>query len=343
MPEKILLFKLGALGDVLMTTPLIRQLRKSLPDAELVYYVGKHAAPILKNNKYLDKVETFDDFFYSKNIFKAMSLRRKITKEKFDVAFVLDKHKVFSLFIKLCKIPVRIGFDRMGKEGGSLTHKVYFDGSKHEIKYYLELGEKAGLKIDEKNTRMDIFMSKRDEDFAANIFRRNKIKTGICIAPGGANNPGQSAHIKIWPKENFVKLCSQLSMNNKIILVGDKNDIVVSKYIKNAVKSSNIIDITGKATVQQTAAIMKRCKKIICNDTGPMHIASAVNKYIISIFGPTDPRRFAPLHKESRVLWKHVNGTPCNDIYGSFKNCGGRNYTDLISVSDVLNIYEKSK
>ena len=79
-PKKILVFKIGAIGDILMTTPLVRQIRKSFPKADIVYYVGKYAADIFQGNKYLNRVESFDqNIFYKKNILRAISYT---TREK---------------------------------------------------------------------------------------------------------------------------------------------------------------------------------------------------------------------------------------------------------------------
>ena len=139
---KILLFKIGAIGDTLMTTPLIRQLRNNFPDAQIDYLIGEHSYGVLDANKYLDNIIKFDEkIFFEKYFIKWMKLIFKIRKESYDVIFVLDKHWIFNLVSFLFRIKKRIGFDRFG-EGKFLTYKVPYFGRKHEIFYYLDLFHK---------------------------------------------------------------------------------------------------------------------------------------------------------------------------------------------------------
>ncbi|HME87543.1 MAG TPA: glycosyltransferase family 9 protein [Candidatus Nanoarchaeia archaeon] len=305
-PKKILVFKIGALGDVLMSTPLVRQLRENFPKAEIVYYVGKYAEPILRGNKNITRIETFDqNLFFRKNIFKAASLRNRITKENFDVAFVLDKHGIFGLFMKLCNIPVRVGFDRNGS-GRFYTHKIVYQQAQHEITYYLSLLESFGVKPDYKDTDMDLSLSKKDTAFADSFFSQNKLtgKTIGMLVGGGGDNPGESGSIRRWSTHKYIELIQELSKNYKIVLLGGPKDKELNEDVMKYLKNANIINAAGDANISQSTAIMKKCAVIVTHDSGPMHIAAAVNKKIVSLFGPTNPKRKAPLHTTSIALWK---------------------------------------
>jgi lipopolysaccharide heptosyltransferase II len=338
---KILLFKTGAIGDTVMTTPLVRQLRKNYPDARIDYLIGKNAAQVLEGNKNLDEIIRFDpNIFFKKRLFQYIQLVRDIRKRKYDLIFVLDRHQIYNLTAKLMGVPKRVGFDRMGTEGKFLTHKVYFDGTRHEIYYYLDLLKKYGGKTNYKDINTEINLDNRDIKYAEDTWKKHKLsnRTVIAIAPGGANNPGQVAHIKIWPKEKYSKLINKILKENSkvtIIILGDNNDKPTSKYILTENHNNKqIIDLTSKTTIQETTAIMKKSDIVICNDTGPMHIASSVNKKIISIFGPSDPKRFAPIHKTSVWLWRNYKKYPCSNIYGGF-DCDD-NCINNILVDDVL-------
>lgn len=303
-PKKIMLFKIGALGDVLMTTPFVRQLRKAFPRAEIVYYVGKYAADVLQGNKNIDRVEIFDqNIFYKKNAIRALSLRNKIRKERFDVAFVFDKHWSFGLFIKLCGIPARIGFNRNG-EGKYHTHSIIYQQVQHEVHYYLSLLEAIGIKPNNNDTQLDLPLAKKDLSFADKFFKAHKLKGKIIgIVPGGGKNPGEKEPIRRWAIEKMMELVRRLSENHKILLIGGPEDVELCENIIIFLKSKNIISAAGKASRKQSATLMKKCSVIVCGDSGPMHIASAVNNRIVSLFGPTNPKRKAPLHKESIAIW----------------------------------------
>ncbi len=334
-PKKILIFKIGAIGDVLMTTPLIRQLRKKLPKAKIVYYVGKHARDILKGNKNIDRIETFDEkIFIKKNVFKAVSLRNKIKKECFDSAFILDKHWIFGLFIKLCKIPARIGFKRDLRD--CLTHKIAYRQVQHEIVYYLSLLETLEINPDHNDTKIDLILSKNDIFFAEEFFKKNKIKNAIGIAAGGGKNPGEKEPIRRFPIEKMIELIKNLAANNKIILLGGPGDDELNKGIISFVKSRNIVN-GANSDIKRSAALMKKCGMIICSDSGPMHIASAVNSKIISLFGPTNPKRKAPLHRESVALWKDQDIYEENyELYGDLPNSSKKEkWMRRISINEI--------
>lgn len=334
MKYKILIFKMGAIGDVIMTTPFVRQLRKKFPKAQIDYLVGNIASKVLIGNKNIDNLVKFDEkIFTKKKIFSWLSLILKIRKQNYDMIFVLDKHKFFNITALFFGIKKRVGFDRLGKEGVLLTDKVYFDGSKHEIFYYLDL-----IKGNHKDLKTEIFPSREDEKYSEKIFKKYSLKNNktICIAPGGANNPGQSVMLKLWPKERFLELITKLSVKFKVILVGDKNDKPTTKYITDRVKK-NVVDLVGEASIPQTVAIMKKCRMVICNDTGPLHMATASNDKIIALFGPTDPKRFGPLSKKSKILYKPSKCCPCNDIFGSFDKCQDNKCMKKIDAEAVLN------
>lgn len=334
--KKILVIKTGAIGDVLMSTPFLRVLRKRFPKAEIDYYVSAWSKDVLMGNKNIDKVIAFDQsIFFKKKIFKALKLAKQIRKEKYDLCFVLDKHYFMNLFAYICKVPVRVGFNRFG-EGFTNTINVRYGPVKHEIDYYLELAYKVGAeKTKDKN--LELNLSKDDLKFADDFFRKSKIKKAVAVVPGGAKNPGEPVHfVRRWPAEKFLELIEKLK-NRSVILIGGPGDEEVSNFIfRNLRRKQGVYNLVGKVSIKKSAAVMKKCNCIVCCDSGPMHIASAVNKKVVSIFGPTNPARKAPLRKESTAIWKD------KDIYEEDYELYGRipkkKFFSKVSVNDVLKV-----
>ncbi len=337
---KILLFKIGAIGDTLMTTPLIRQLRKNFKDASIDYLIGEHSYGVLGGNKHLDSIIKFDEnIFFEKNFKEWINLIFKIRKRKYDVIFVLDKHRVFNLTAFLFGIKKRVGFDRLG-EGNFLTYKVPYFGRKHEIFYYLDLLRGLGLEPNYKDWEMDLHLNKSDLKFAEVFFDKNKLKSkkvvGVC--PGGARNMGVGDDdLRRWGTKNYIDLIKKLKERGfEILLIGGNTDKEIEEKILKEVKCVSAI---GKTSLKESAALLKKCDVIICNDSGPMHLAAAVNKKIISIFGPTLPSEKAPLHKESKYIWKQVGCNPCYDLWGRHpKVCPyKKDCMNSITVEKILN------
>ncbi|WP_423792409.1 glycosyltransferase family 9 protein [Methanocaldococcus indicus] len=341
---KILLFKIGAIGDTLMTTPLIRQLRKNFKDATIDYLIGKYSYGVLEGNKHLDNIIKFDeDIFFKKDFKEWLKLIFKIRKRRYDTIFVLDKHWIFNLTAFLFGIKKRIGFDRFG-EGKFLTYKVPYFGRKHEIFYYLDLLKGLRIEPNYEDWEMEIFLSEKDLDFAERFWDENnlndKVVVGIC--PGGARNIGVGDDdLRRWDSKKYIELIKKLKEKGfEVLLIGGKTDKGIEKTILKEVKCISTI---GKTSLKESSALLKKCDVVVCNDSGPMHLAASVNKKIISIFGPTHPSEKAPLHKESKYIWKQIGCNPCYDLWGRFpKPCPyKKRCMECIKTEEVLNIIDE--
>ena len=118
--RKILIFKLGLLGDVLMTTPFVRALRHSFPDAEIQYWVGKSYRVALEGNPHLSQLVKFDDqMFYRRDWVKVFKLWRELRREHFDLGFFLGKHWIFNVLAASLGIPCRIAAPNLASSGAS--------------------------------------------------------------------------------------------------------------------------------------------------------------------------------------------------------------------------------
>jgi lipopolysaccharide heptosyltransferase II len=337
---KILLFKVGALGDILMTTPLIRQLRKAYPDAKIDYLVGKNSKVILENNKYIDEIITFEEnIIFKKKLFSLFGLIKNIKRKKYDFVFVLDKHWIFNLISLLSCIKERIGFDRLGKEDCFLTKKVYYDQSKHDVLSYLDLLSKVA-KVNYKDTKLDYFILKTDLSFAKRYYKNEfQNKKVICIAPGGGVNIGQTLSLKRWPAERFIELMKLLKKSNiEVLLIGGASDYNVGSKILKEVSIKSQIGVT----LTKSAALLKYADAVLTNDSGPMHLAATQNDKLISVFGPTNPNVLFPLNGY-KYIWKPRSCRPCYDVYGKYKKCLKNQQCMFdISAKEVFDIIQKA-
>lgn len=313
-PKKILIIRSGGIGDVLMSTPLIRAIRKNYKDAEITYFVGNWSKDVLKDNPDINKLYSYNDLIIiNMNIPGILKIIRSMRKEKFDLCFNLEKSWHWGVLSYLFKARSRVGFDRFG-EGFAYNKTVPFTGEKYELEYYLDLARALGIDIP--SDEMEIHTTKAEEDKARKFSLANSLfgKNVIGIAPGGADNPAQQALIKRWPTERYIELINS-SKGYYFILFGGKNDIETCLEIRNKVKNKNMVTIAaGTMSLKESAALMKYCRTFITHDSGPMHLAAASKVNLIALFGPTQSERFAP--KKATLI--KTRSPPSYTLYGDF-------------------------
>ena len=296
-PKKILIIRSGAIGDVIMTTPLIKALRKHYPHTEIIYLVGNWPKKIIEGNKNIDKIISFpDNIIYKKEIKGTFNLIKQLRKENIDLAFILDKSYHWSILAYLSNIKRRIGFNRIGKngeEGFANNININFDGTKNEIDYYLDLAKIINIKIEEEKT--EINLNEKDKQFAQDFVKKNKLSQKIIgLIPGGAKNPGQELDLKRWPIENTIQLIKIILKNQpktNIIIFGGPGDVDISQKIINTlteqnIDTKNILNLIGKTSLTETAALMRKCHIIITPDSGPLHIAATSQAKVIAASCP---------------------------------------------------------
>ena len=339
---KVVFIKMGGLGDLLMLTPAIRAYKKSFPDVEIHFIVGKSNLQVLKNNPYIDKLYFVDDSkIFRGNLRKKISETVKLIKLiktiSPDKIFVLHRDWRWNLVSFLAGVKERYGFKRDLK-GLFLTHAVETSQEEHEIMKYLKVfSMQEGFKED--GVKMDIFPSDTDAKSLEKI-AGGFLKEGIIIAvsPGGAANVKEEMDIRRWPLENYFHLVEKIIENTiyKVLLIGGKNDILLTQKLE--IDKNRILNLAGKTNIQQTYLALKLCKVLVTHDSGPMHIGAAAGIPVISLFGPTYPIEKYPItNLKSIFIWKGKE-LPCSPCYkdGKFPSCKTKECMYRISVDEVF-------
>jgi len=270
---------------------------------------------------------------------KFLSFLREIKNEKIDIAFDLSLGYQYSLFFKLIGIPDRIGFNYKNR-GRFLTKKMDFSGFKDKpiAEYYLELAMMAGLEI--MNFSTNIWLGKEDETFANNFLKSIRHDRDIVfgISPGGGVSFGtEKIGFKRWDSEHFAELADKLidNLNSEVIFIWGPGEEELIRKIVSLMK--NKPRIAPHTTLAQMAALMKKCDMVICNDSGPLHVATAAGAKTISIFGPSDEKVYGPYppDKKHLVVTKDLDCRPC---YKKFRlpNCENRACLKELKGKDVF-------
>jgi ADP-heptose:LPS heptosyltransferase len=344
---KILLVNPFGIGDVLFTTPLIRSLKER--GYSIYYWCNERVVDILKYNKALEgifalsrgdlkkvfKISTKD------GIRKMLDLVRRLKRESFDIVLDFSLDYRYSLLLRLLGVRKLIGFDYRGR-GRFLTKSIKINGfsNRHIVEHYAELLSFVDSTI-KSYEKLELFIGDNDEKWANKFLEQNSINSNeisIGVLPGGGGSWGDSAFRKQWPKEKFAYVAKELADKDgyKILIFGSKSEADIGKFINEKV-GENSIDTCGITELGQFAALLKRCKLLLTNDGGPLHMASALGVKTVSIFGPVDEKVYGPYPSspEHITITSDIDCRPC---YKGFKYplCSNRLCLDNIEASVVL-------
>jgi lipopolysaccharide heptosyltransferase II len=329
--KRILIFNVNWLGDVLFSSATIRNIRRNYPDSYIASIIPSRCYPILKGNPYLDEIIIFDEHDRHKGMLEKLNFVNLLKIKKFDTVFLLHRSFSRALICRLAGIAQRIGHYTK-KRAFLLTKKIIppQKDSLHRIDYYLDVIEKAGLRVEDRY--LDFSFTPDDEEQVDNFFKKNLFKTHDFIV---AINPGGNWLPKRWPLNYWAHLADKLisETDAKVIITGSISDLLLANQIKDAMKESPII-ACGIFNIKQLGALAAKVKMFISSDTGPLHIANAVGaKKIIAIFGPTAQNITGPYPSTNVVVLQKDVGCliPCYKV-----NCPDNRCMKGITPDDVL-------
>jgi ADP-heptose:LPS heptosyltransferase len=315
---KILILRFSSIGDIVLTTPVIRTLKSQLEDASIHYATKKEFGILLENNPYVDKVHTLEN--------SLNDLVRELKKEQFD--YVIDLHH--NVRTKIIKTRLRRPSYTLKKlnllKWIRVNLKIDILPNKHIVDRYMETVEPLKVKMD--NLGLDYFIPEKDEvdlEWLPEGFRKKFVAVVI----------GARYKTKQLPYKRLVELCDRI--NKPVVLLGGKEDEALGDEIEaffsreNSPHEETLKDKLGKKTtvyngcgkfnLNQSASLLKQSMVVFSHDTGLMHIAAAFRKKIYSIWGNTIPEFGMYPYRTQFVIFenKKINCRPCSKI--GFDKC----------------------
>lgn len=322
------------MGDVVMASFLPRALKELYPDSYTGVLVKEYSQDILRNNPFINELIIFNPPWLGDLLDKRFSwqqtkaLIRKLKLAKFDLAIVVNSDWRKALLAKLAGIPVRVGANKK-KAFLFLTKPVSYhnDPGRHTVQDNLDLLKALGYRKNEVN--LEVFVDDSTQHWAAEIFTKNNLAKGESLV---GIHPGAGHQARIWSSENYIKLINELEQDRKVkvMVVGSHGDQVI-REIKDKINKYKVI-FFWDISILQMAALFQRCACVIAQDSGPMHLATAVGARTIAIFGPSNPEKFGPYGKGHQVVRKEMTCSPC----GSDPECDRLDCIKNVSVSDIV-------
>jgi len=328
--KRILIFNPFGIGDVLFCTPVLRAVKTAFPDSSITYVCNERVRYILRGNPCIDYIIIFEkDYFRnlsrkSKIKFLAACIRffRKLKAVKADLMLDFSLNYQASLMGKIIGIPRRIGFNYKNR-GKFLTDKIPFNGfeGKHVVFQCLEILGVLGVK--HANPRIETFVSQSDEKWAESILDEQKLrgKYLVGVIPGGGMSWGKNARYRRWPVSNFAHTVDKMVDDFDItpILFGDSNEAKICDNLA-ALMRNRTVNMGGKTNVGQFMALIKKCRFVLCNEGGPLHIAVALDVPTVSIFGPVDEKVYGPFAVDKVFHIVVTERGECDPCYSHFKH-----------------------
>lgn len=310
---KILILRFSSIGDIVLTTPVIRCLKTQIPNCEIHFATKSFFNVILNTNPYLSKLHLLDSDL---NSFVAA-----LKKEEFD--YVIDLHNNLRTRIIKFKLGVKsFCYDKINFQKFLITQfKINRLPKIHIVDRYIEAVSELGVKNDGKG--LDFFIDANTDRLP--LFDEQEYAV---YAIGGQH------FTKKLPFEKQIELLTKI--NGKIILIGGKEDEEAGILLANC--SSNIINLCGRLSIHQSALCIQKSRYVITHDTGMMHIAAALNKNIISIWGNTIPEFGMTPYYEKNTKSKSIivennnlSCRPCSKI--GYEKCPKGHFKCMINLN----------
>ena len=322
---KILIIRFSSIGDIVLTTPVIRCLKTQLKNVEVHYLTKKKFVPVIENNPYIDKIYTIE-----KN---TSEVTNALKKEKY--THIIDLHKnLRSMRIKLLLNKRSASYKKLNiKKWITVNFKINQLPDVHIVDRYMDTINFLGVTNDGKG--LDYFIPQKDIVPLTELPPSHQ--HGYIAFVIGAKH-----YTKQLPTEKIISICKKI--NQPIVLLGGKEDYEKAEHIINELKISHLtshishlpFNGCGKYNLNQSASLIKQAKKVITHDTGLMHIASAFKKEIISVWGSTVPEfGMYPylLGENSKIVEvKNISCRPCSKI--GYKKCPKKHFKCMMEIDE---------
>jgi lipopolysaccharide heptosyltransferase II len=300
-------------GDSVMTVPALRALRRVMPEAKITLVVRPSAEGIFADIDFIDQLLIYD----RRSAFSIIPQVREWRRRQFDLAVLFQNAFEAALIPFLAGVPLRLGYATESRQA-LLTHPLALPdwrSSRHEVFYYLYLITAleqllfGTSTICETTPDPSLNVSDTRKAQAEELLRAYGVRAGepvIALCPGSINS-----RAKRWPAEAYAALGDRLiDSQRQVLLIGSADEADVTNEVTNRMRHTPVV-LTGKTSLDQITAVLSLVDLVVTNDTGPAHIAAALGRPTLVIFGPTNPLTTRPFAPEAEILRHPPDCAPC--------------------------------
>lgn len=302
-------------GDAVMTVPALRALRRVLPEARITLATRAWAEGLFAGADFLDAILPHQR--HANAVRNVTQQARAWREQNFDLALLLPNSFESALVASAARVPARVGYAGDGRRL-LLTHaapRPAWKSERHEIFYYLNLvGELEKLlrgkrEIADSEPDYRLTVSQERQEAAIKLLDNHKLiirNRLVAFCPGSANS-----RAKRWPAESYAALGDLLAERGaNILLIGSASEQDVARQVAANMRHP-VTDLTGRAKLDESVALLSLADALVTNDTGPAHIAAALGVPTFTIFGPTDPKTTRPYGPQAHIIREPPDCAPC--------------------------------
>jgi ADP-heptose:LPS heptosyltransferase len=352
-PRRILTVRLASLGDVLIVTPALRALRSTFPDARIGMLTTPVGATALRGNDSVDDVIVFDKFAFDRprdalhNVPDAIQLAQRLRAAGWDTLLLLHHLTTSFGIAKYAALALGSGAERrVGLDNGRgrwfLTESAPDAGFgvKHEVDYWLDVARVVGAHY-AGEAHVELPIAAEDEAWAASVAIPG---AAVMLVPGS----GAFSRARRWAPERFAEVARTLSSQGlaPVVLGGlDPDERALARHISEL---SGAQVIAPAPSPQTLAALIRRCRLVVANDGGVVHIATTVNTPVVAIFGPSNDRAWGPYPPDverNQVVREQLACAPCihrGHRFGTPQGCPARTCLAILEVPRVLGAVQRA-
>jgi lipopolysaccharide heptosyltransferase II len=297
------------IGDFVMATPVLSDLRGKFPEARITAMCQGGLGTLLEHDEDIDELFVFGKPSGWEKKDERRDVVERLRQGKYDLGVLLTGSFSSAWRFIEGRVKNRLGFRKDGRRF-LLNRSLPFPKDiekKHLVITYKQLLEPLGIEMSETAPRLHLLDREREE--AREILARHGVPSDATVV--GINPGAAYGSAKCWLPERFRELIERLleKENVWVVCFGDANTAPLVKEICGGL-SERVINLAGGTTLRELVALIERCDTLLTNDSGPMHVASAVGTPVVALFGSTNPVKTGP-YAGGTVIYKDVECSPC--------------------------------
>jgi heptosyltransferase-2 len=312
--ERVVVRGTNWVGDAVMTIPALRELRRVLPDAHLTLTTRSWSEGLFRDADFLDDLLIYD----RRGMGSVARATREWRARRFDLAILFQNAFEAALIAAVARVPLRLGYATDGRRA-LLTHALplpSWHGERHEVFYYLNIISelerllRGSSDVLEREPRFDLRVNAARRAEARELLKAHGASMDgplVALCPGSTNS-----RAKRWPGERYAALADRFvdEMGASVVLVGSAEEVGVSRAVSEQMRRRAVM-LTGRTDLSGAVAVLSLSDMLITNDTGPAHIAAALERPALVIFGPTDPATTRPFSQRAQIIRRPPECAPC--------------------------------